>query len=97
MLARLSIAGRIYLLVALTGIGLAAVGFASWVSQRDAMFADREREIRSVVEGSVAVAIALQAQVEAGALSPEEARAQWKAPAEGFRFRGTEWTPRSTA
>ena len=53
MLSRLSIAGRIYLLVALTGLGLMTMGIASWVSQKEAMYADREREIRSVVEGSV--------------------------------------------
>nr|WP_211105879.1 bacteriohemerythrin [Azospirillum melinis] len=91
MFERISIKGKIALILAAAGLGLALVAAVSLMSLRAEMMADRQDKTRNVVEVAHSLIAHFEAQERAGALPRVQAQAQAKAALKSLRHDGEEY------
>ncbi|ALG69674.1 chemotaxis protein [Azospirillum thiophilum] len=88
---RISIKGKIGLILAAAGIGLMLIAVVSLMGLRAEMMADRQDKTRSVVEVAHGLIAHYEAQERAGALPRAAAQAQAKAALKTLRHDGDEY------
>ncbi|MBY6261302.1 HAMP domain-containing protein [Azospirillum sp. 412522] len=88
---RISIKGKIALILAAAGLGLALVAVVSLIGLRAEMMADRQDKTRSVVEVAHSLIAHFEAQERAGALPRVQAQTQAKAALKALRHDGDEY------
>ena len=88
---RISIKGKIALILAAAGLGLALVAAVSLMSLRAEMMADRQDKTRNVVEVAHSLIAHFEAQERAGSLPRVQAQAQAKAALKSLRHDGEEY------
>ncbi|PWC49318.1 bacteriohemerythrin [Azospirillum sp. TSA6c] len=88
---RISIKGKIALILAAAGLGLALVAAVSLMSLRAEMMADRQDKTRNVVEVAHSLIAHFEAQERAGTLPRVQAQAQAKAALKSLRHDGEEY------
>jgi methyl-accepting chemotaxis protein len=87
-LARVRLRTKLGLLMGLSALAVIVVVATGASMQRQTLYDGRIDKLRAVVDGSVAVAKSLEAQVSAGKLTREQADAQLKQMIHGLRFDG---------
>ncbi|MEP3113475.1 methyl-accepting chemotaxis protein [Nisaea sp.] len=90
-LDRLSFAQKIALIILLAAIAFITQITTTILLERKQLYKDRVREIQSVVETSVSLALSYEERVKKGELTREEARAAWEQAAFDTRFREVEY------
>ncbi|PWC78278.1 bacteriohemerythrin [Azospirillum sp. TSH64] len=88
---RISIKGKIALILAAAGLGLALIAAVSLMSLRAEMMADRQDKTRNVVEVAHSLIAHFEAQERAGSLPRAQAEAQAKAALKSLRHDGGEY------
>ena len=88
---RISIKGKIALILAAAGLGLLLVAVVSLMSLRAEMMADRQDKTRNVVEVAHSLIAHFEAQERAGTLLRAQAQAQAKAALKALRHDGEEY------
>ena len=88
---RISIKGKIALILAAAGLGLVLVAAVSLMSLRAEMMADRQDKTRNVVEVAHSLIAHFEAQERAGALPRVQAQAQAMAALKALRHDGEEY------
>ncbi|WP_377809848.1 bacteriohemerythrin [Azospirillum sp. A29] len=88
---RISIKGKIALILAAAGLGLALVAAVSLMSLRAEMMADRQDKTRNVVEVAHSLIAHFEAQERAGTLPRVQAQTQAKAALKSLRHDGEEY------
>ncbi|WP_042697614.1 bacteriohemerythrin [Azospirillum sp. B506] len=88
---RISIRGKIGLILAAAGFGLALVAVVSLLGLRAEMMADRQDKTRNVVEVAHSLIAHFEAQERAGSLPRAEAQARAKAALKALRHDGDEY------
>jgi len=91
MFERISIRGKIGLILAAAGAGLVLVAAVSLIGLRAEMILDRQAKTRSVVEVAHTLVAHYEAQERAGALSRDAAQGAAKAALKALRHDGTEY------
>jgi len=90
-LAFFNIRTRLIALVLISILGFSALLAMELASQWSQVNEARQRELRSLVESTIAIAAQLDQKVAKGALSREEAQAQAKTQISMMRYRGNEY------
>ncbi|PWC84471.1 chemotaxis protein [Azospirillum sp. TSH100] len=88
---RISIKGKIALILAAAGLGLLLVAVVSLMSLRAEMMADRQDKTRNVVEVAHSLIAHFEAQERAGTLPRAQAQAQAKSALKALRHDGEEY------
>ena len=88
---RISIRGKIALILAAAGVGLVLIAVVSLMGLRAEMMADRRDKTRNVVEIAHSLITHFEARERAGALSRTEAQAGAKAALKALRHDGEEY------
>ncbi|MBB3952035.1 methyl-accepting chemotaxis protein [Aureimonas jatrophae] len=88
---RLTIGRKLTLLTTFALLVLAGVAIFGLTTISSQMWRDRQALVQSQVDSSVAIAKALQARVEAGALSAEDAKAQAREAIRAMRYNGSDY------
>jgi methyl-accepting chemotaxis protein len=88
---RISIKGKIGVILAAAGVGLLLVAIVSLLGLRAEMMADRQDKTRNVVEVAHTLIAHYEAQERAGSLSRDAAQAAAKAALRAVRHDGTEY------
>jgi methyl-accepting chemotaxis protein len=88
VLRNITIRTKLFGLLALSLVSLAAVGGAGALAVRDTMFEDRVTELRAIVEAAHGVAARYAADVEAGRKTKDAALAAFRETLHGMRYNG---------
>ncbi|MBK1841207.1 bacteriohemerythrin [Azospirillum sp. YIM B02556] len=88
---RISIKGKIALILAVAGLGLVLVAAVSLIGLRAEMMGDRQDKTRNVVEVAHSLVAHFEAQERAGALPRAEAQARAKTALKALRHDGDEY------
>ncbi len=88
---RISIKGKIGVILAAAGVGLLLVAIVSLLGLRSEMMADRQDKTRNVVEVAHTLIAHYEAQERAGSLSRDAAQAAAKAALRALRHDGSEY------
>ncbi|RJF85228.1 HAMP domain-containing protein [Azospirillum cavernae] len=91
MFERISIKGKIGVILAAAGVGLLLVAIVSLLGLRSEMMADRQDKTRNVVEVAHTLIAHYEAQERAGSLSRDAAQAAAKAALRALRHDGSEY------
>lgn len=78
MLGRLSIRGKLMLVVTLFSVALLAITGKMLVQRHDRMWEDRIEKVRAISETTITMAQRFDAEVTAGRLDAETAKARWR-------------------
>ncbi len=90
-LARMKIATRIYLLIAIVALGMTGIFYLSVSSLEEALFKGRGEQTRRIVEAGHSVVEHYVAKAKSGELSTEQAKAEALKALSALRYDGNEY------
>jgi len=90
-LDRLTIAQKIGLIIGLAAVTFIALIGLGLVEERNQLFQNHGKELRSIVETSVSQALAFEAEAKAGNMTRAEAMEAWETSVMTTRYRGSEY------
>jgi methyl-accepting chemotaxis protein len=91
MLGRLSIRGKLLLVVTLFSVALLAITGKMLMQRHDRMWEDRIEKVRAIAETSITMAQRFDAEVTAGRLDAETAKARWREAISRMWYDGNEY------